>query len=558
MQLLNDANKMNVFCMAWDIRHGCRLGIKSSEIPASGIHPINQYCHCFMPSPNALYSVAEIRTIEQAALAALPPFTLMQRAGKAAANRALELVGSPPHLARILVLAGPGNNGGDALEAAACLAQEGASVIVLLFADADSQPDDAKLAYEHVRNSIAQFAEPANFVQVVTSSRWSLVIDGLFGIGLKRAISAPLRGVIEQVNKLDCKVLALDIPSGLDADTGNIVGTEGIAVRATDTITFIGNKPGLHTGCGRDYAGHVQVADLDIGSEFSVVTKAHLNQPELFSDSMRPRPHNSHKGTFGDLIVVGGARGMSGAAILAARAAAKCGAGRVFAAFLVAPPAYDSIQPELMCRLAQEMDFASTAVTIGPGLGNADAAQEILARALLADAPLVIDADALNLIASHGDLRKKLHARAHPAVLTPHPLEAARLLNTSAAQVQDDRLAAARQLAVELNSVVLLKGSGSVIAQKSGELAVNTTGNPALATAGTGDVLAGICGALLAQGWSAWHAALAGCWLHGSAADTLVSQGIGPIGMTASELIPCVRTLLNQLTVGHALQRNSK
>lgn len=511
-----------------------------------------------MSSPNALYSVAEIRTIEQAALAALPPFTLMQRAGQAAANRALELVGSPPHLARILVLAGPGNNGGDALEAAGCLAQQGASVTVLLYADAGRQPDDARLAYDHVRNSAAQFAEPANSDQVITSSPWSLVIDGLFGIGLKRGISAPLRGVIEQINNLDCRALALDIPSGLDADTGNIVGAEGIAIRATDTITFIGNKPGLHTGHGRDYAGRVQVSDLDIGSEFFVAAKAHLNQPELFSESMRPRPHNSHKGSFGDLIVVGGARGMSGAAVLAARAAAKCGAGRVFAAFLADPPAYDCMQPELMCRLAQEMNFASTAVTIGPGLGNADVAQEMLARALLADAPLVIDADALNLIASQGDLRQKLHDRAHPALLTPHPLEAARLLNTSAAQVQADRLAAARQLAAELNCVVLLKGSGSVIAQKSGELVVNTTGNPALATAGTGDVLAGICGALLAQGWSAWYAALAGCWLHGAAADTLVSQGIGPIGMTASELIPCVRTLLNRLTAEHARLSTSK
>ncbi|MGE5652194.1 MAG: NAD(P)H-hydrate dehydratase [Bacillota bacterium] len=510
-----------------------------------------------MPSPHALYSVAEIRAVEQAALAALPAFTLMQRAGQAAAKRALELVGPHRHHAPILVLAGPGNNGGDALEAATHLAREGASVTVLLFADSGRQSEDSRRAHKNAKNSPLRFADPACREQVIAASRWSLIVDGLFGIGLTRAISAPLRSVIEQVNNLDCKVLALDVPSGLDADTGNIVGTEGIAIRATDTVTFIGGKPGLHTGHGRDYAGRVEVADLDIGREFFVDAKAQLNRPELFSDYLRPRPHNSHKGSFGDVIVAGGAHGMSGAAILAARAAAKCGAGRVFAAFLSEPPAYDSAQPELMCRHAHDMDFASSAVTIGPGLGTSNAARDILTRALLSGAPLVIDADALNLIASSDDLRLKLRSRGHPALLTPHPLEAARLLNTSAARVQADRLAAARQLAAELNSVVLLKGSGTIVAQPGGELAINTTGNPALATAGTGDVLAGICGALLAQGWKAWAAALAGCWLHGSAADTLVAQGTGPIGLTASELIPCVRALLNRLSHKHGVDEPS-
>lgn len=504
-----------------------------------------------MPSFNALYSVAQIRAIEQAALAALPSFTLMQRAGQAAAKHALKIVGPSRQENHVLLLAGPGNNGGDALEAAACLAREGVAVTVLLFAEVERQSSESNCAYAHAKHSAVYFAPPDEFERVINSSHWSLVIDGLFGIGLARPITEPLHSVVKLVNSLTCGVLSLDVPSGLDADTGDIVGPHGVAVRATDTITFIGNKPGLHTSHGRDYAGRVLVADLDIESSFFCTTHAMLNEPELFSAFLRPRPHNSHKGSFGDVIVIGGAHGMSGAVILAARAAAKCGAGRVFAAFIAEPPAYDSMQPELMCRRAQDMDVSSTAVTIGPGLGNSDAAHEILTRTILADAPLVIDADALNLIASDSTLRQKLRGRKHLALLTPHPLEAARLLNSSAAQIQADRLAAAQELATGLNAVVLLKGSGSVIAQPNRDLAINTTGNPALATAGTGDVLAGICGALLAQGWPVWHAALGGCWLHGAAADTLVSQGTGPIGLTASELIPCVRTLLNQLTEKH-------
>lgn len=508
-----------------------------------------------MSSSYALYSVSEIRAIEQAALAALPPFTLMQRAGQAAAAHALAILGTSPRDRKVLVLAGPGNNGGDALEAAACLARSGLPVTVLLHADLNRQSEDSRRAYQHAQAAAVHFADPADFGRILTAEPWALAIDGLFGIGLARAISPPLQGLVELLNSLECPVLALDVPSGLDADTGNIVGAHGTAVRATETITFIADKPGLHTCDGRDYAGRVAVASLDIYPSMFGTARARLNHPELFASCLRPRRHNSHKGSFGDVIVAGGAHGMCGAAVLAARASAKCGAGRVFAAFLDEPPAYDSMQPELMCRRARDMDFSSGTVVIGPGLGASGEARETLVHALAAGAPLVIDADALNLIASGRDLQQALRGRRRSALLTPHPLEAARLLGTSAAQVQADRLAAARALAAQLNSIVILKGSGSVIAQPSGEVAINTTGNAALATAGTGDVLAGICGALLAQGWPEWHAALAACWLHGHAADTLVAQGTGPVGLTASELIPSVRTHLNRLTEHHVKRR---
>jgi hydroxyethylthiazole kinase-like uncharacterized protein yjeF len=369
----------------------------------------------------------------------------------------------------------------------------------------------------------------------------------LFGIGLTRSLSGAVRALVNAISGFTCPILALDVPSGLDADTGNIVGN-GVAVRATHTLTFIADKPGLHTCFGRDHAGHVQIARLEVNDSRLESANMHLNRIEAFSGFLRRRPHNSHKGSYGDVIVIGGAPGMAGAPILAARAAAKCGAGRVFAAFLDAPPAYDSAQPELMCRVASEVDFASGVLVIGPGLGTSHAAYDLLSQALQTHAPLVLDADALNLIAGKADLKQKLVQRTAPALMTPHPLEAARLLQTKAADIQADRIAAARQLAQRFNSVVILKGSGSVIAKPDGELMINPTGGPALATAGTGDVLAGICGALFAQSFPAWNAALAATWAHGQAGDDLTKQYGGPVGLTATELILCVRSVLNRLT----------
>ncbi|OWW22839.1 NAD(P)H-hydrate dehydratase [Noviherbaspirillum denitrificans] len=502
-----------------------------------------------MPSQSALYAIADIRAVEQTCLATLSEGTLMQRAGKAAAECALGLL--PNASSRVLAVAGPGNNGGDVIEAARLLAEHGLDVTLWLCADRSSLPADAARMLENARSS------PLNIVETPSAlpdnmEGWNLVIDGLFGIGLTRPLKGLYGTLAEWINALSCPVLALDVPSGLDADTGAIVGEDGIAIRASHTITFIADKPGLHTLHGRDYAGHVHVASLDIDTNLFPPACAHLNSVSAFSAFLKKRPHNSHKGSFGDVIVAGGAPGMAGAPILAARAAAKCGAGRVYAAFIGDPPAYDSAQPELMCRAAPSMDFSTGAVVAGPGMGTSREAHDVLAAILHASSPLVLDADALNLIAAEPGLQARLAELTAPTVMTPHPLEAARLLQSSTADVQSDRLHSARALAQRFHAVVILKGSGSVIARPDGEAAINTTGNPALATAGTGDVLAGICGALLAQGFPAWQAALAATWLHGHAADTLVQQGIGPIGLTASELIPAVRTLLNQLTEAHA------
>jgi hydroxyethylthiazole kinase-like uncharacterized protein yjeF len=491
-----------------------------------------------MTAMRGLYSVAQVRAIEQAALQATPNGALMRRAGAAAAAMANRLL---PTGGRVLVLAGPGNNGGDAMEAAALLAYEGWQVTIRFLGSAAALSTDATTALHRAE------ASPALFQASGPTGDWDLVIDGLFGIGLARPVSGALAALVQAVNQLRCPVLALDVPSGLNADTGAIVGPNGVAVRASHTITYIADKPGLHTADGRDHAGLVEVAALEIDARLYPPPAALLASVALFAGSLRPRRENSHKGSFGDVAILGGAHGMAGAAILAARSAALAGAGRVFAGFIDTPPAYDALHPEIMCRRAADLDYQHATLLAGPGLGASADAHALLAQALATPAPLVLDADALNMVAADASLRAALVARAGPTLMTPHPLEAARLLGCSAAEVQADRLQAARRLSASFNAMVVVKGAGSVMARPDGLAVINVTGNPALATAGTGDVLAGLCGALLAQHWAPWEALLGSVWLHGAAADLLVRQGIGPVGLVASELAPAVRTCLNQL-----------
>jgi hydroxyethylthiazole kinase-like uncharacterized protein yjeF len=498
----------------------------------------------------SLYSVTQIREIELAALASLPPGTLMQRAGQTAAQRALELL-ALPRANPVLVLAGPGNNGGDALEAAYLLSVAGVDVTVILQAAPSTQPLDARQVLERARSSAVKFTDD---LAALVKLPWALVIDGLFGIGLTRPLSGQMRELVTFANSLPCPVLALDVPSGLNADTGTIVGPEGVAIRASHTLTFIADKPGLHTCDGRDYGGQISVAALDIDANLFPESRLHLNAPSLFAAALQPRAHNSHKGSFGDVIVIGGAKGMQGAALLAARAALYCGAGRVFVGFIDAAPSYDSTQPELMCRHANDLDFSAGTVVIGPGAGTTQHAAALLSRALASASLLVIDADALNLLAADQGLQHQLARRNAASLLTPHPLEAARLLAISAKEVQADRLSAAVKLARTFNAHVILKGSGTVLASADGAVAINPTGNPGLATAGTGDVLAGVCSSLLAQQVPAKQAALASVWLHGRAADVLVAQGVGPIGLTAGELLPAIRAELNLATGRNANQ----
>jgi len=491
----------------------------------------------------ALYSVAQIRAIEEAAMAGLETGTLMRRAGRAASDLALELVGEGEARTRpVLVLAGPGNNGGDALELAANLSEAELDVVVLYFAPAGQPSPEAAQALARAR------ASRANFADVAPNTRdWALVVDGLFGIGLARNLVGRYPELVTALDGVRCPVLALDVPSGLDADTGVPVGEGGVAVRASHTITFIGDKPGLHTASGRDHAGQVRVADLGLEAALYPPPSALIAAPGMFAAQCQPRRQNTHKGSHGDVAIVGGAHGMLGAALLAARGALYSGAGRVFVATVDAGPAFDPMQPELMLRTSHDFVLDGRTLVLGPGMGDALEAMRVLGHGIDSASPAVIDADGLNLVAASTDLQARVARRQGATIVTPHPLEAARLLGVSAAEVQADRIGAARTLARRLNAVVVLKGSGSVIAAPDDGLAINPTGNPGLATAGSGDVLAGVCGALLAQGWPAWEAAVGAVWMHGAAADALVADGVGPIGMTAGELPAAVRKVLNGL-----------
>ncbi|KVA03155.1 bifunctional ADP-dependent (S)-NAD(P)H-hydrate dehydratase/NAD(P)H-hydrate epimerase [Burkholderia latens] len=495
-------------------------------------------------APLPLLRVADLRAAEAAAAAGLPPHTLMGRAGAAAARWLSERVAGDDRAVWFAV--GPGNNGGDALVAAAQLQQLG--VATQAWMPVPVKPDDAQWALELARTAgVPLSAEPP-----ASLDDYAWVVDGLFGIGLGRPLDGPFA---EQAARIAAhtrgggRVLALDVPSGLDSDTGRVVGA-GIAVAATHTLTFIGAKPGLYTGDGRDLAGHIDIATLDVAPPAPPAIV--LNAPALFAAALPARAFASHKGTFGSLAVLGGDTGMCGAPILAARAALFAGAGKVHVGCLGsgAPP-YDPPFPELMLHPAGSLTLdAMSAIAAGCGLGTRDAAAALVRDVLAHDIATLLDADALNLVATHADLAAAVAtrgARGHACVLTPHPLEAARLLGCDTAAIQHDRLAAARSLATRYASIVVLKGSGTVIAAPDGRLTINPTGNAALATGGTGDVLGGLIGALLAQRVAPYEAALAGVYLHGLAADTLTAKGTGPVGLTAGELAPMVRTLVNRL-----------
>ncbi|MES2227511.1 MAG: NAD(P)H-hydrate dehydratase [Pseudomonadota bacterium] len=434
----------------------------------------------------ALFDAAQTRVLEQRASATLPPHTLMRRAGESVARLALALV---PHAQRIWIAAGPGNNGGDGLEAAIHLLRLGKSIEVSLIGDASALPADAADACARAQ---------AAGVRIVTATAAleppDLAIDALLGVGASRAPAGPMADCIRQLNAVDGAVLAVDLPSGLHAETGQALGAE--CVRASHTLALLMLKPGLFTGSGRDQAGRVWFDPLGVD--------ASREEPRAWLSSLAgfraaPRRHGQHKGSFGDVAVVGGAPGMSGAALLAARAAHAAGAGRVYVDLLDRTPAalrVDVRRPELMfrgdwVRGATDVLLRTTVVC---GCGGGDAVRAPLPRLLGAVRRLVLDADALNALAADVSLATLLRARAargHATVLTPHPLEAARLLGCTTQDVQADRLRAASELSDRFACVVVLKGSGSVIAAPSATPRVNSTGNAALATAGTGDVLAG-------------------------------------------------------------------
>lgn len=486
----------------------------------------------------ALYLTDEMRALEARAFAESPQPPLMERAGSAAAERACALAGEGRG---VLVLVGPGNNGGDALEVAAHLKRLFYRVDVVFPGDAARLSADAQSALQKWQ------AVDGRMLQAIPSdTRYDLVVDGLFGIGLERPITGRYADLIAQANGLPGRKLSLDVPSGINADTGAVMG---IAFRATHTITFIGRKPGLYTLDGPDHCGEVTTAPIGLDAEALCPPQGRLVDSTLLATPLVARPRNFHKGLAGSVAIIGGATGMVGAALLAGRTALRLGAGKVFLGLLAdSPPQVDIVQPELMLRDPEALlrgQFATT-LAIGPGMGTDANAQRLLELALGLPVPLVVDADALNMIAAHSALQAALAKRQAATLLTPHPAEAARLLDADAQTVQANRVSAACRLAGHFKCWIALKGNGTAIAAPDGRWWINTSGNPGMASAGMGDVLTGMIASLLAQGADAGLALLAGVYLHGAAADGAAAQGCGPVGLTAGELVDVARTLLNR------------
>ena len=482
-----------------------------------------------------IYLTADIRRIEESAG---PDAALMERAGLAAADFAARLVSERGK--DVLVLAGPGNNGGDAYEVAANLKAEYFRVSVVSPAAAATLPKDAERARKKWLDSGGEIlaAAPAD-------RNWALVVDGLFGIGLAREPQGDYAKLVALANSQGCPVLALDIPSGLASDTGRVLGR---AVRATHTITFIALKPGLLTLDGPDHCGEVTVHNLGVDPGGALAPGAWIAAPELFANLLQRRPRNFHKGQAGSVCVLGGAGGMTGAALLAGRAALMLGSGRVYVGMLAPDaPAIDPVAPELMLRHPDEaLGMELDAIIVGPGLGQGERAETLLAAALASEMPCVLDADALNLLAQNADLKQACARRKADTLATPHPAEAARLLGGKTSDVQVDRHAAAQRLSRELHAHVVLKGVGAILVARDGHWFINTSGNPGMASAGMGDVLSGILGSLLGQGYAGEAALVLGTHLHGVAADEAVRAGIGPVGLTASETIPAARAQWNR------------
>jgi hydroxyethylthiazole kinase-like uncharacterized protein yjeF len=498
-------------------------------------------------SARRLLGARELGQVEARARESLAE-SLMLRAGEATARLAQRMAGDSG--AAMLVVAGPGNNGGDAWVAARAL--RAAFHRITVFDVAGSEPKAAE-----AREAKAAFVAAGGAIvhEWPQALRPALVIDGLLGVGLARDVEGPLAHAIACINAARCPVLAIDVPSGLDSASGRVRGT---AVVATRTLSFIAAKPGLFTLDGPDYCGAVEVDSLGCSALVDEIAQGHLVDAALVAPWLEARRRNTNKGTYGSVGIVGGNRGMIGAALLAGRAALHAGAGKVRLG-LLAPDALqvDLAQPELMMGNvddAMDMDV----LVGGPGAGRSPSAtsvsmfeRTVLPALIAADKPLVLDADGLNALALNDALARQVSLRKAPTILTPHPGEAARLLTRSMAEVQADRVASACDIARRFRAHVVLKGAGSVCAFRDGTWSINTTGNPGLAAAGMGDVLSGLVAALLAQGLAAPRALEYAVCLHGAAGDACVAQGVGPAGLTASEVSLQARTLLNAWTASH-------
>lgn len=499
--------------------------------------------------PRELYDAEGVRALDRCAIAefGIPGIALMERAGQAAFGI---IQRRWPKAQRILVFCGAGNNGGDGYVVASLAKRAGKDVQVLHVGPLDALTGDARTAMQQaqaVQVPMAHALDPA----VTLDAPADLIVDALLGTGLKGNVRADYLAPIEAINASGAPVLAIDIPSGLSADTGMQLGP---AVRADATITFIGLKQGLFTGRGPALCGDIHFDDLMVPREVHARVRPTAERLDagLLAEKLLPRDRDAHKGRFGHVLVVGGDEGYGGAVIMAAEAAARCGAGLVSVATRAEHVAPLLVRrPEVMARgirHAAELDpllARASVVVAGPGLGQSAWSRALLTRVLDCELPLVLDADALNLIAA-AKVAVPPSRRQHPHwVLTPHPGEAGRLIGVDGAAVHSDRFAVTRAIHAHLGGTVLLKGAGTVIDDGgTPPVAIATVGNPGMASGGMGDVLSGVIGAFIAQGLPLPLAARLGAVAHGAAADRC-AQKHGERGMLAGDLMRHLQELVN-------------
>lgn len=486
--------------------------------------------------PHSIWHADDIKWAEREAADSLglTLYELMLRAGEAAFQIAHNAY---PHARRWLVLCGHGNNGGDGYVVARLARAAGIDVTLLAQESDKPLPDEA----QHARDAWLNAGGVIHAPDIIWSQDVDLIIDALLGTGLKQAPRKPLSTLIEHANTHPAPIVAIDIPSGLVAQTG---GTPGAVIHAAHTVTFIALKPGLLTGQARDVTGyvHFNALGLDVWLAGQAAPIQRFDASQLVH-WLPPRRPTSHKGSHGRLVVIGGDHGTAGAIRMAGEAALRAGAGLVkvltrsenIAPILTA-------RPELMVAvltpdaLEESLEWADV-VVIGPGLGQQEWGKKALQKVENFRKPMLWDADALNLLAINPDKR-------HNRVITPHPGEAARLLGCSIAEIENDRLLSAQRLVKRYGGVVVLKGAGTVVASEQNALGIIDTGNAGMASGGMGDVLSGIIGALLGQKLTPYDAACAGCVAHGAAADVLAARS-GTRGMLATDLFTTLQRIVN-------------
>ena len=493
------------------------------------------------PLPKKLYLTTQVRELDRLTREefSIPGITLMERAGDAAYQL---LLAKWPEAKNILVLCGPGNNGGDGYILAGLAQADGLFIKLRQVGDHQKLTGDALLAAD---KCIINGLQPLPLINEDIDD-YDVIVDALLGTGLDRQVTGQWQEVINAINSHNTPVLSLDIPSGLNADTGSIMGC---AVKADATMTFIGLKQGLITGQGVEYTGELHFNKLDVPDE--VFTKVNSMTEQIVLEDLQsllnPRSKSSHKGSYGHVLVVGGDKGFAGAARFCAQAAARTGAGLISLATRDEHAALISMAvPEIMAHaIENSIDIKpllekASVVAVGPGLGQSKWGAALFSKILESKLPLVVDAGALNILA-----REPVYSDRW--VLTPHPGEAARLLNCDTQKIQADRVSAAKEIQKNFGGIAVLKGSSTVIADAEGNVSICFAGNPGMASGGMGDVLTGVIAGLLAQRIAleldARDAARLGVCLHAAAADNAVIDG--ERGMLASDLMPWIRKLLN-------------